>query len=206
MATLSENHQSVSNALKNHAIDAYKFSQHNQHVIRDEEEKILDAVLQLRVTSPSLAESNKPFEIPAHVPTIPEKERKGHFNSVVLGSLNFDIIADRHEEIHETYKNTYDWIFREPSASKKRPWADFSHWIQNGMGIYWINGKAESGKLTLMKYISDDPQTRQLLPSSNPPWIIVSFFFRNAGEQLQKSHEGFLRTLLHQALSKHPAR
>ena len=146
MATLSENHQSVSNALTNRAIDAYKFSQHNEHVIRDEAEKILDAVLQLRVTSPSLAESNKPFEISAHVPTIPEKERKGHFNSVVLGSLNFEIIADRHEEIHETYKNTYDWIFREPSASKKRPWADFSLWIQNGMGIYWINGKAGSGK------------------------------------------------------------
>jgi hypothetical protein len=58
---LSENHQSMSNALSNHAIDAYKFSQHNEHVIRDEAEKILDAVLQLRVTPPSLAESTKPF-------------------------------------------------------------------------------------------------------------------------------------------------
>jgi hypothetical protein len=205
IATLLENHQSVSNVLANHAIDAYKFSQHNEHVIRDESEKILDAVLQLRITPPSLAESSKPFETSPCVPAIPEGERKGHFNSVVLESLNFDIIADRHEEICETYKNTYDWIFREPSPSKERPWADFSRWIQNGMGIYWINGKAGSGKSTLMKYISDDPQTRQLLPSGDLPWIIVSFFFWNAGEQLQKSHEGLLRTLLYQALSKHPA-
>jgi len=113
------------------AIDAYKFSQHIEHIIRDEAEKILDAVLQLRVTPPFLAELAQPFETTsAHVPTIPEKDRKEHFNKVVLESLYFDIITDRYEEIHEMHKNTYDWIFREPSASKERPWAGFSYWLQ----------------------------------------------------------------------------
>lgn len=88
-------------------------------------------------------------------------------------------------------------------ATRKREARDsFVSWLQSGQGIYLIQGKAGSGKSTLMKFIADHPRTKELLPqaqSSRKP-LVVSHYFWLAGSNLQRSYKGFLASLTHQLL------
>lgn len=81
-------------------------------------------------------------------------------------------------------------------------------WLQNDNSIYWINGKAGSGKSTLMKFISDDSRLMEALRAS--PWangrpvIKASFYFWYNGTSMQKSRKGLMQSLLLQLLELQP--
>lgn len=65
----------------------------------------------------------------------------------ITKSLWFSNIRDRAESLTEAHKNTFDWIFHtKTDAGTEVPWSNFVDWLQNGEGIYWINGRAGSGK------------------------------------------------------------
>ncbi|KAK4209406.1 hypothetical protein QBC37DRAFT_391283 [Rhypophila decipiens] len=86
-------------------------------------------------------------------------------------------------------------------------WHSFSQWLESDDSIYWITGKAGSGKSTLMKYIFQDQRTRTGMHlgvwGNGTPVITASFYFWLAGSaHLQHSQEGLLRTLLTQALGQ----
>ncbi|CAH0043437.1 unnamed protein product [Clonostachys solani] len=103
----------------------------------------------------------------------------------------------RAEQIEDPFQNTFNWVFDRTS---------FSNWLQEGMGLFWVNGKPGSGKSTLMKYILKSQHTWDLLhdwrrSSSNIEEIIASFFFHYRGTALQKSFEGLLRSLVVQLIS-----
>ncbi|KAE9371246.1 hypothetical protein N431DRAFT_558808 [Stipitochalara longipes BDJ] len=89
-------------------------------------------------------------------------------------------------------------------ATEDLPWSDFAKWLKSGQGIYWINGKAGSGKSTLMRYVYDHERTRGLLKdwSGEIPLTIASFFFWNSGTPDQKSQNGLLRCLIFELLSR----
>lgn len=72
-------------------------------------------------------------------------------SELILESLRFQTMDDRSEEIELAHQKTFGWVFAAPEQGK--PWADFPEWLSLGTGIYWINGKAASGKSTLMKYV-----------------------------------------------------
>jgi len=74
----------------------------------------------------------------------------------VLGNLQFVRMDDRHEEVAETFGKTFEWAYNEPKSD--RPWSSFTAWLREGNGIYWINGKAGSGKS--MRYLFDNPRAR----------------------------------------------
>jgi len=120
---------------------------------------------------------------------------------LILQSLRFRTMDDRYEEIEPAHKKTFGWIFTEPDQEKKM-WADFPKWLSTGTGIYWINGKAASGKSTIMRYIFDDPRTENLLKewSRQNRLIRVAHFFWNSGTADQRSHLGLLRGLLFKIL------
>ena len=122
-----------------------------------------------------------------------------------LEALYFPEIYVRQESIAEAHSQTFQWIF-DASGEKVRPWSNFVDWLESGQGIYWINGKAGSGKSTLMSYISQDNRVTDLLHSwSGPKQIIIpTFFFWNAGSPMQKTTIGLLRSLLYQILDKNP--
>ena len=122
-----------------------------------------------------------------------------------LEALYFPEIHVRQESIAEAHGQTFQWIF-DPSGEEVRPWSNFVEWLESGHGIYWINGKAGSGKSTLMSYISQDNRVTSLLHSwSGPKQIIIpTFFFWNAGSPMQKTTIGLLRSLLYQILDKYP--
>jgi hypothetical protein len=73
--------------------------------------------------------------------------------------------------------------------------------------VFWIGGKAGSGKSTLMKFIHDHPCTKAALRVWAGPATLItaSYFFWSSGSHLQKSQEGLLQTLLYDILTKRPS-
>ena len=76
---------------------------------------------------------------------------------------------------------------------------------ENGHGTYWINGKAGSGKSTLMNFIWQNQQTLDHLRTwaGTKSLLTPLFFFSVTGTQLQQSVEGLLRSLICQILEKY---
>lgn len=85
-------------------------------------------------------------------------------------------------------------------------WDDLAEWLRCGSGTYWVNGKAGSGKSTLMSFIVRSDRTAQELSAwaSGCDLCTPSYFFWRAGSTLQKDRAGLLRALLYQILSEHP--
>jgi hypothetical protein len=78
-------------------------------------------------------------------------------------------------------------------------------WLQSSNDIFWIYGKAGSGKSTLMKFLFEHEQTRVHLDTwAHGKVTIAASFFWSAGSDLEKSHVGLLRALLYQILDQHP--
>lgn len=124
----------------------------------------------------------------------------------VLQSLNFHRRSLRERKIPEAHVRTFDWIFRRNVAQEDSS-STFVDWLQNRNGIFWIRGKAGSGKSTLMKFLSDHQETKRHLSSwaGNQTLIVARFFFWRAGLPLQKSQEGLLRSLLFEILRQCPS-
>lgn len=119
--------------------------------------------------------------------------------SQILQRLNFVEIRRRWDRIPDTEKNTNTWIFDRAKSS-------FLDWLEAGRGIFWITGKAGSGKSTLMKFLSDHRKTEKALKKWADPKKLhaTSYYFWNQGFELQKSQKGLLRTLLFQILKNNP--
>ncbi|KAI1292428.1 hypothetical protein F5Y03DRAFT_375901 [Xylaria venustula] len=115
----------------------------------------------------------------------------------ILKSLLFPEIDVRHESIKAAHARTFQWILYEH---------DFANWLEEGEGLYWIRGKAGSGKSTLMRFLVENPKTLTMLSTwaKNRRLISASHFFWKAGTPMQKSRTGLLRTLLFQILRQVP--
>lgn len=130
--------------------------------------------------------------------------RKHAVVRAILDNLKFSSMYDRYDGIDDAHKKTFDWIFRHDSNTQS--WSNFSDWLVQGDGIYWISGKAGSGKSTLMRYIYEDARTLALLgqwAGSPDNLTIAGFFFWKSGTADQASQTGLLRSLLYTILSKH---
>lgn len=66
----------------------------------------------------------------------------------ILQSLHFATIHARQEEVRDAFGSTFEWVF-DYSSNWTKPWDNFAQWLAHGNGIYWINGKAGSGKSTV---------------------------------------------------------
>jgi len=137
----------------------------------------------------------------------------------VTRSLFYPDIFSRQEQVGHIFdgiENSYDWIFQEPrtrevgennqdfNGTKVPLWNDFAAWLKSGQGLYWINGKAGSGKSTLMNYICQHSRRLDYLNEWCPDRLLLtpSYFFWAAGSRQQKSIDGLLRTLIYQMLTE----
>ncbi|CZR51229.1 uncharacterized protein PAC_01104 [Phialocephala subalpina] len=132
----------------------------------------------------------------------------GDFDTIqrrVLGSLSFTKIRDRMDEVRSPFYSTFEWVF-EPPGKSKLPWDSLLQWLHKDGGCYWINGKAGSGKSTLMKHIFNCPKTQDALTqwAGESRLLVASYFSWNLGTALQKTHVGLLRSLLHDIFSQIP--
>lgn len=116
-----------------------------------------------------------------------------------LESLRFSEMNFRMNDVSSSHPGTFEWMFDDTT---ERPWNNFTKWLRAGDGIYWVHGKAGSGKTTLMKFLADDHRTRDLLEQSSRKnkTLIATFYFWLSGSKLQRSLGGFLRSLLHQVM------
>ncbi|RDW60295.1 hypothetical protein BP5796_11901 [Coleophoma crateriformis] len=122
----------------------------------------------------------------------------------LLGSLSFATLTDRQESVEIAYHQTFEWIYQ-PSEISKAQWSSFVDWLRQEDGVYWINGKAGSGKSTLMRYIYESERTKDELQkwAGSMSVEMCGFFFWNSGDEEQKSQRGLLRSLLFEILNRH---
>ncbi|KAI6803112.1 hypothetical protein KC332_g646 [Hortaea werneckii] len=115
----------------------------------------------------------------------------------ILQSLLFPQFCDRKKAITEAHAHTFEWIFGEGSTG-------FKNWLCEEDGIFWISGKAGSGKSTLTKFLARHPMTETLLKqwTGDNRLVIASFYFWSTGHPLEKTQEGLLRSLLFQLLQE----
>ncbi|KAK4196079.1 hypothetical protein QBC40DRAFT_300613 [Triangularia verruculosa] len=136
----------------------------------------------------------------------------GGHSQQIIDSLAHQYMDDRGEAIPKAYADTFSWLFRarDDSASAVNPappWSCFPTWLSSSTKeIYWVTGKAGSGKSTLMKFILSHKELDSNLSvfAGNTPLLKASFYFWNSGTELQKSQEGLMRSLLHQLLLQKP--
>ena len=125
----------------------------------------------------------------------------------LLKTLDFESRTGREANIDEAYARTFNWIFADAVPSKHLSHQmNFKEWLRTGSGIFWICGKAGSGKSTLMRHISNEPRMKQILQNwgANEKLITACYFFFNAGDTLQKSQQGLIRSMIYDILSQCP--
>lgn len=129
----------------------------------------------------------------------------------LLEAIKFSSMTDREDSVTVAHSKTFDWIFR-PNEPRpvSRGWQSnnsLSGWLQNSEhqeGIYWVSGKAGSGKSTLMRYVMHHAETMSLLRSwaQNKRLITAGFYFWISGTLEQRSQTGLIRHLLAQLLEQ----
>lgn len=105
------------------------------------------------------------------------KEDTRKVEHMMLNSLKFAQMQDRHEEILAAHVRTFKWVFDETAVNA--PWDNLANWLREGHGTYWVSGKAGSGKSTLMRNIVDHTSTQSLLKkwSGDAELDLAAFFF-----------------------------
>lgn len=130
----------------------------------------------------------------------------------LLSSLHFTARETRVQAIPEAYKSTFDWALQEPRRFDEDPsaqplWSSLPDWLSKDCeNIYWITGKPGSGKSTLMKHLVAQPETLTHLQhwAGDRKVHMATFYSWDAGNDLQKSQIGLLRTLMYQIVQDIP--
>jgi NACHT domain len=140
--------------------------------------------------------------------TLKYVDKKAIVEEFFLQSLAFTTMDDREEEITAAHKATFEWIFNSRGdisldhSTTAETNGGLISWLKHDSehNVYWINGKAGSGKSTLMRYVYEHPKTMEVLKdwAAEKPLICPRFFFWTSGTIEQKSASGLLRSLLHQ--------
>ncbi|KAL8919862.1 MAG: hypothetical protein Q9208_006595 [Pyrenodesmia sp. 3 TL-2023] len=129
-----------------------------------------------------------------------------------MKSLFYPDIFSRQEQVDHEFdgiQNTYEWVFQQPETQDGSPsiespsrtaiprWDDFPLWLKSGQGLYWINGKAGSGKSTLMNYICQHDLRLDLLKEWCVDRVLLTpaYFFWAAGNEMEGQYESTIRII-----------
>lgn len=139
---------------------------------------------------------------------------KGHDYMVeagILGQLRFRDIDRRLQQLEQrpAHRKSYLWMHENDQDDSKqgRTPTNFRAWLKSDSKFYWVTGKPGSGKSTLMKFLYQDPPTREALRTwaSGHDLLVAAYFFWEVGKvPLLRTREGLLRTLLFQILRQQP--
>lgn len=149
--------------------------------------------------------SLKLTDLSIHISKFTQRSRMVASEQAILKSLRFKAMRLRHSNIVDTHSDTFNWIF-ETNPSSEHDAVAFNDWLERQSGLYWIVGKAGSGKSTLMKFLFRDRRTKDLLQkwSADRKLVMAQFFFWNSGTMMQKSQEGLLQSLIYEVLRQCP--
>ncbi|KAI1850244.1 hypothetical protein JX265_002140 [Neoarthrinium moseri] len=138
-------------------------------------------------------------------PTPDELKARAKRNQQILDTLCFDALHDREERIDEASGQTCEWILTATEDERSPP--IWHSWLNNSDDtIFWMSGRAGSGKSTVMKYAFQNDDTRKRLQAwaGDGELLMAAVYLFEAGSQIQKSREGILRSILWQILSIKP--
>ncbi|KAI1179821.1 hypothetical protein F4777DRAFT_401145 [Nemania sp. FL0916] len=114
-----------------------------------------------------------------------------------LQRLHYPGMRDRKVAISSAHSSSFSWIF-DPQMNSNRNDSNLLHWISSSEPLFWIKGKAGSGKSTLMKHIFENCNSYQ----RNTMKANFVHFFEHTGHPMQRNLNGFLRSVLFQLLSR----
>ncbi|KAH6878729.1 hypothetical protein BKA58DRAFT_452914 [Alternaria rosae] len=162
-----------------------------------------DKIIQQQEIDSSLASTRHNEVLHAITKQRLEKYSIKDVSRAITNKLYFARKDDRYDDIVAAHKDTFDWALKS-RANDSITWPSLTDWLRQEGGVYWISGKAGSGKSTLMKYLHQDPRFLESLETwaGGDHLVIADFYFWNAGAEIQKSQEGLLRSLLRQVLDQ----
>lgn len=101
-----------------------------------------------------------------------------------LTKLSFPGMSQRHESIEPPATGTYEWIFADNSSSddsaqQQELRGAFMRWLTSDEKVFWISGKAGSGKSSLMAFVESHRRFREGLKhwSQGRSLTVLTFFF-----------------------------
>ncbi|KAI1076574.1 hypothetical protein F5B20DRAFT_594035 [Whalleya microplaca] len=151
--------------------------------------KVVSAIERIAIPQPTERAAQGPGSLGTRAPesVSPEERRE------LLEALRFEQMDVRVATIQRAYIKTCEWFISQPAY---RDWLNDDKFEEHG-GFLWINGKAGTGKSTLMKYLL---YHRNAICARSR----LFFFFNARGESLEKSTMGLYRSLLLQILESNP--
>ncbi|OQU94913.1 NACHT domain-containing protein [Cladophialophora immunda] len=123
--------------------------------------------------------------------------------AAILSSFEYADMDYRYEAIPDAHAKTFRWIL-EDKDNEDIPWDNFLQWARSDNSLYWICGKAASGKSTLVKFLLQ----QEVVNHSLNQWttcrklIKADFFFWAMGSPMQRSQKGLLTALLRKILAE----
>jgi hypothetical protein len=120
-------------------------------------------------------------------------ERQRAREDAILFSLYFIDMSARERWIDSSCNDTFNWIFDERVTEregyrKKDICNLMSRWLKQEAGMFFIVGKAGSGKSTLMRFLAGHKETRKRLQSwaerQDCALTICAHYFWCSGSQL----------------------
>ena len=119
----------------------------------------------------------------------------------IAKTLQFSTMHARLHNMRPAHQNTFGWILG--------PSSEFRNWLESGSGIFWISGKAGSGKSTLMNFLTEKQgfrtaQALKVWAGAQCRIIVAKAFFYYRGSPMEKSQQGLLQTILYQIFESCP--
>jgi hypothetical protein len=118
--------------------------------------------------------------------------------NAILKTFKYLKMETRHETIREAHAKTFRWALN--AGCLHSSWDSLTDWLDSDGDLYWVTGKAASGKSTFMKYLFQEPAMKCRLEGwagRKDKLICASFFFWDLGSSIQKSQAGLLLSLLY---------
>lgn len=143
------------------------------------------------------------------LPSMLAESRDVNRVQTILHSIRYSTIHSRRAAIPKSFADTYEWIFSpdEILYREKGIRVGFPQWLRAGNGVFWISGKAGSGKSTLMKFLSSHSRTMESLQTwaGDATIITAAHYFWYYGSELERSQVGLFRALLFEILRQCPS-
>jgi hypothetical protein len=120
-------------------------------------------------------------------------------SELIIESLRLPEMRLRRDCIRQLPEDSVSYFFEEQHTP-------FSRWLRSAEDIFWLSGKAGSGKSTLMKALCEHSSTRENLTqwSGGDRLVVVDAYLWSSGTPLQRNELGLLQPLVYQILRRNP--
>ncbi|GJC79558.1 hypothetical protein ColLi_02396 [Colletotrichum liriopes] len=125
----------------------------------------------------------------------------------ILSALWFSKMKDRYDDIETAHQKTYEWVFS-GSEQQNGDSHSFRNWVESSNSLFWVSGRAGTGKSTLMKYLAMDVRAGEAFRrwAGHHDLVMANHWFWSQGtEELHKSLRGLLQVILYEIIKAAPA-